>query len=184
MIYLLKKELKFDGSLLLQLAIARLPQIPITLDIRKFAFNTMIHQVNKTLHPSQLEGVLKTLFIELPVKILRFIPSTGRSGVVWVYLENEISATKRATFLSFADVLEAFSIWIETLNMMALAIWQRLHISMTIWSLVEIDDLLHHKKYGWVNLVEKQRSQNGWLRFWIETKNSLEIVEPWEIEVF
>ncbi len=144
----------------------------------------MIHQVNQTLHRSQLEAVLKTLFVKLPLKILRFIPSTGRSGVVWVYLENEISATRRATFLSFADVLEAFCIWIETLNLMALAIWQRLHISMTIWGLVNENDLLYHRKHGWVNLIEKQKSQNGWLRFWIETKNSIEIVEPWEIEVF
>lgn len=144
----------------------------------------MIHQVNKTLHPSQLEGVLKTLFTKLPLKILRFISRAGRSGVVWVYLENEISQTRRATFLSFAELLEAFYIWIETLNLMALAIWQRMHISRTIWNLANQNDLLHHQKYGWVTLIEKQKSSNGWLRFWIETKNSIEIVEPWSIEVF
>lgn len=67
---------------------------------------------------------------------------------------------------------------------MALAIWQRMHISRTIWNLANQNDLLHHQKYGWVTLIKKQKSSNGWLRFWIETKNSIEIVEPWSIEVF
>ena len=143
----------------------------------------MIHQVNKTLHRSQLEGVLKTLFVNKPLKILRFIPSTGRSGVVWVHIENEISGKRRATFLSFADVLEAFCAWLETLNIMVLAIWQRMHISKTIWHMVNECDLLHHKKYGWVDLIKKQW-KNGWLEFKIKTKDSIEVIEPCEIEIF
>ena len=142
----------------------------------------MIHQVNKTLHRSQLEAVLKTLFVKLPLKILRFIPSTGRSGVVWVYVENEISGRRRATFLSFADVLEAFCAWLETLNIMVLAIWQRMHISKTIWQMVNERDLVHHKKYGWVDLIKKQIS-DGWLQFRIKTKDGIEIIEPCEVEI-
>ena len=143
----------------------------------------MIHQVNKTLHRSQLEAVLKTLFVNKPLKIIRFIPSTGRSGVVWVYLENEILEIRRATFLSFANVLEAFCAWLETLNIMVLAIWQRMHISQTIWQIVNERDLLHHKKYEWVDLIKKQ-ILNGWLQFRVKTRDSIEIIEPCEIEIF
>ncbi len=77
--------------------------------------STMLSQINKILNSEQLEAVLKTLFCDRPVKILRIIPATGRSQVSWIHLENTVSGQRLATFISFQDLIASFWEWLAVL---------------------------------------------------------------------
>ena len=84
----------------------------------------MLSRINKILNSEQLEAVLKTLFRDRPVKILRIIAATGRSQVSWIHIENTVSGKKLATFISFQDLIDSFWEWLRVLEMFALAAWE------------------------------------------------------------
>ena len=61
--------------------------------------------INQLLEPVQLESVLTTFLQSKSVKLLRVIAATGRSKVTWLYYECNLTGRKRATFVSFADLI-------------------------------------------------------------------------------
>ncbi|GAB4551292.1 MAG: hypothetical protein Tsb0014_45590 [Pleurocapsa sp.] len=100
----------------------------------------MISRINKILNSQQLEAVLRTLFPDRPVKILRIIAATGRSQVCWVHLENTISGRRIATFLPFKDLIVSFWQWLAVLEVFALATWEINNIATCVWNLVNVGD--------------------------------------------
>ena len=76
--------------------------------------NIIARSVNQLLPVEYLKSVLETLIVNRPLKLLRFIPQTGRSKVAWIYVENTLNKSRYSTFISFADLLESFLCWLET----------------------------------------------------------------------
>jgi hypothetical protein len=99
----------------------------------------MITQLNRILQPEQILEILKTLFINRPVKILRTIARTGKYGqsVPWVYMECEITGNRRATFVSLADILEGFWAWLECANLLLMSVIEVATLNRAIWAAVE-----------------------------------------------
>ena len=67
---------------------------------------------------------------------------------------------------------------------MALALFQKKAICEVVYLCLDIGDRVYHSKYGWGKIVEKQRTERiKQPRFWIETRNTIEVVQPWEISI-
>ncbi|MDJ0594272.1 MAG: hypothetical protein QNJ72_30560 [Pleurocapsa sp. MO_226.B13] len=140
--------------------------------------------INRLLSSEQIEAILCTLLINCPVRILRVIARTGKfaQSVSWVYIENEITEQRSSTFISFADLEEAFWAWLETVKLLALAVWQRIGISKAVWAIVPVGAKVHHRQLGWCRVVEKDLSQSQHLpRFWVEIDDRLEKVDPCQV---
>ena len=143
--------------------------------------------INRILHNEQIEQVLRTLLINKPVKLLKFIARTGRNStsVPWIYIENEITGERMSTFVSMKDVFLAFWTWLETAQVLFLAFWQRISISKVIWQYVEIGETVYNQGYGWVKVVDKDWTEGkGIPRFWIDTGDRLETLMPCQVELF
>ena len=85
----------------------------------------MLNQINRILQPEQLAEVLGTLFVNRPIKIIRTIARTGKyaQSVPWVHYECELTGMRRATFISFQDLLQGFWAWLECANLMLMTLW-------------------------------------------------------------
>ena len=70
----------------------------------------MTHQINRILSDEYTTKILKFIFKNRAVKILRTIARTGRhnTSVPWVYYKNEITQNKFSTFISLKDLLQNF----------------------------------------------------------------------------
>ena len=144
-------------------------------------FNMAI-RLNRILDDLQLTQILTTIFRNSPgVVVKRAIARTGRnqSSVPWVYLFNEITQRYTATFISFNDLLENFWLWMDTIELMATALFQRQAISEVIYQCLEEGDRVYSRLHGWAIVVLKERSESKRLpRIWLELEDRLEIVEP------
>ena len=141
----------------------------------------MAIRLNRILDDRQLTEVLTRIFLNQPIKVVRAIARTGRnqSSVPWVYLFNEITQRYTATFISFDDLLENFGEWLDTIELMAIALLQRQAISEVIYHCLEEGDRVYSRLHGWAVIVLKERSESKRLpRIWLELEDRLEIVEP------
>ena len=144
-------------------------------------FNMAI-RLNRILDDLHLSQILTTIFRNSPgIVVIRAIARTGHHGtsVPWVYLFNEISGRYTATFISFDDLLENFWLWLDTIELMAIALFQRRAISEVIFRCVEEGDRVYSRLHGWAIVVFKERSESKRLpRIWLELEDRLEIIEP------
>ena len=141
----------------------------------------MTIRLNRILDDQQLTEILTRIFLNQPVKVVRAIARTGRnqSSVPWVYLYNEITNRYTATFISFGDLLGNFWAWLDTIELMAIALLQRRAISEVIFHCVEEGDRVYSRLHGWAIIVLKERSESKQLpKIWLELEDRLEIVEP------
>ena len=142
-------------------------------------------RINRILDDTAIAQILERLFINRPIKIIRTISRTGRNSISWVHYENEVTGQRLATFVSFEDLLRSFWIWLETVNLMAIAIFQRQAISEVVFAVVEVGERVFLSPYGWVEIIDKDRSETlKQPRLWIESSDSLDIVEPCYVEIF
>ena len=144
-------------------------------------------RLNRILDSEQITDILKTLFINRPIKIIRVIARSGRGGssVPWVYLKNEITGDRVATFISFQDLLHNFWAWLETVKLLVIAHFQRQAISKVVWFFVNQGDRVYHRTLGWGIVVEKQLSVSSKIpRFWLDLEDRIEIIEPCFVEIF
>ena len=140
--------------------------------------------INRLLHQDQLEAVLNVLF-QGKIKILRVIARTGKylQGTCWVYFESAWG--KRATFVSFDDLLKAFLTWLETIKVMFLAMNAKIAISKVIWQLADVGDTIWCDRYGWVELVDRDWTESrGIPVWWIASGEQLDKIMPCEAEIF
>lgn len=114
------------------------------------------------------------------------IPRTGKykQSCPWVYLENEITGDRMATFLPLKDLLTAFWNWLETAELLFKALWEKIAISKFIWQFVEIGEMVLYKG-AWCEVVDKDFTcSKGIPRFWIADSDRIKTVMPWEVQVF
>ena len=137
--------------------------------------------VNRLLHQDQLEAVIN-LLLGGKVTVLRIIARTGkyRQGTSWVYFES--IAGRRATFVSFDDLLEAFFAYLETIQIMFLSLNARVAISKVIWQLADVGDAVWCDRYGWVEIVDRDWIK-GVPRWWIAIGEQLEKIMPCEAQI-
>ena len=138
-------------------------------------------RLNRILDDRQLTEILARIFLNQPIKVVRAIARTGHHGtsVPWVYLFNEITQRYTATFISFDDLLENFWIWLDTIELMTIALFQRQAISEVIFRCVEEGDRVFSRLHGWAIVVFKERSESkGLPRIVLELEDCLEIIEP------
>ena len=142
---------------------------------------------NRILFAEQTELVLRTLLINRPLKLIKFLAKTGkyRQSCPWIYVENEITGDRYSTFVSLDDFLRAFWTWIETAQVMFMAFWQRIAISKVVWSLLDVGEEVYNAGYGWGKIVEKIWDK-GIPRFAIafERGNRIENIISCEVEIF
>ena len=138
--------------------------------------------VNRLLHQDQLAAVIN-LLLGGKVTILRIIARTGkyRQGTSWVYFES--IAGRRATFVSFDDLLEAFFAYLETIQIMFLSMNTKIAISKVIWQLANVGDTVWCDRFGWVEIVDRDFNK-GVPRWWIAIDEQLEKIMPCEAQVF
>ena len=139
------------------------------------------------MHTEQLEAVIKTLLSDYPVSVIRVIPRTGkyRQSVPWVHLENNLNGSRMATFVSFDSILRAFWRWLETAEVMVMALFQRIAISKVIWQLVEVGDEIFTTKHGYGKVADKDFTESkGIPRFWVMYRDCLDVAMPYEVEIF
>ena len=143
--------------------------------------NIIARSVNQLLPVEYLKSVLETLIADRPLKLLRFIPQTGRSKVAWIYVENTLNKSRYSTFISFADLLDSFFCWLETAKLTLMAYWQKAVISRIIEPLYEVGDLVYSPGWGIVEILDKDSTHNETVpRLWIETEYSIERILPCE----
>lgn len=145
--------------------------------------------INRILNDEHLTSILNYIFIDRPVSIIRTISRTGRnkSSVPWVYYVNEITGQKFSTFISFQDLLENFWVWLESVNLFAIAFFQRQKISEVVWHFVKVGDHVFSLQHGWGTIIEKQiLDASRQRRLWIdlESDSQIEIIEPCMVEIF
>ena len=144
----------------------------------------MYSQITRLLDGDTIDSIIRTIFIDKPLTILKTAARMGRSGVGWIYVQNDITGQKRASFLSFDVLLEGFWVWLSTVKLMAIALVKRMTIAEVIYNFVNEGDRVYHQQLGWVDVVEKDRTINAELpRFWVETEGSISIVNTWEVSV-
>ena len=97
--------------------------------------------INRILDDEYITNILNYIFINRPVSIIRTISRTGRnkSSVHWLYYVNEITG-QFSTFISFQDLLQNFWVWLESINLFAIALFQRQKISEVVWHFVKVGD--------------------------------------------
>lgn len=130
----------------------------------------MVSRINKILNSQQLLAVLKQVFKNRPVKILRIIAATGRSQVSWIHIENTVSGRRLASFISFKDLITGFWHWLEVLELFALAAWELSNIATCVWNLVAVGDTVFDRQTNRQGTIveknsNKPRSQN---KLWID----------------
>ena len=145
--------------------------------------------VNRILDDEYITKILNCIFINRPVSIIRTISRTGRnkSSVPWLYYVNEITGQKFSTFISFQDLLQNFWVWLESVNLFAIAWFQRQKISEVVWHFVKVGDHIFSLQHGWGTIIKKQISDAfGQKRLWIdlESNSQIKIVEPCMVEIF
>ena len=150
----------------------------------------MTHQINRILSDEYTTKILKFIFKNRAVKILRTIARTGRhnTSVPWVYYKNEITQNKFSTFISLKDLLQNFWVWLETVNLFAIAFFKRLAISEIIYRyFVNEGDHVFCQRLGWGRIIEKNITEKlKHPQLWIELESNfqIEIVEPCFVEIF
>ena len=145
----------------------------------------MTLQINRILDDSAIAQILDKLFVNRPVKILKTISRIGRNQISWIHYSNEITGQRFATFVSFADLLRSFWLWLETVNLLAIALFQRQAISEVVWHFVGEGDLLYSRLHGWGLVIEKDRTESlKQPRLWLELEDSVEMLEPCFVEIF
>ena len=136
---------------------------------------SIARRVNQLLPPQLLKSVLETLIINSPLKLLRFIPQCGRSKVAWIYVENTLTSSRRATFISFAELLESFLSWLEVAKLTLFAWWQKVIISRIVEPLFAVGDRVYTSTWGVVEVLDKDWTHNDTVpRLWIETEDTIE----------
>ena len=149
----------------------------------------MTLQINRILNDEQTTEILNFIFVNKPIKVLRSIARTGRNNtsVPWLYYVNEITQQRFATFISLQNLLSSFWIWLETINIFAIAFVIRKQISAIMWNFVNEQDHVFSLQHGWCRIIKKEISVvSGHQQLWIKSEkdNSIEIVEPCTVEVF
>ena len=145
----------------------------------------MTPRINRILDDTAIAQILERIFINRPIKVLRTISRTGRNSISWLHYENEVTGQRLATFVSFEDLLRSFWIWLESVNLMAIALFQRQAISEVVFAVVEVGDSVFSQLHGWVEVIDKDRSETlKQPRLWIESSDSLDVVEPCTVEIF
>ena len=143
--------------------------------------NIIARSVNQLLPVEYLKSVLETLIADRPLKLLRFIPQSGRSKVAWIYVENTLDNSRYSTFVSFKELLDSFLCWLETAKLTLMAFWQKAVISRIIEPLYAIGDKVYSPGWGIVEILDKDMTHNESVpRLWIETENSIERILPCE----
>lgn len=141
--------------------------------------NIIARSVNQLLPVEYLKSVLETLIANRPLKLLRFIPQTGRSKVAWIYVENTLNKSRYSTFISFADLLASFFCWLETAQIALMAFWQKVIISKIVAPLFAVGDRVYTPGWGIVEILDKDWTHNETVpRLWIETEDSIERILP------
>ena len=141
-------------------------------------------RINRILQPEQLHSILETLFINRPIKILRTIARTGKyaQSVPWVHWECEITGMRRATFISFQDLLDSFWVWWESASTFALALWEVSIIAKVIWSVLPVGSWVYHNNIGKAQIAAKDISRKtGKLRFWLRANDRAYVAYPIDI---
>ena len=137
-------------------------------------------QLNRKLDDSLLFQVLDRLFCNSPVTIIKAIARTGKyaQSVPWVWLRHEISGQTWATFISLDDLLQGFFDWLDTVELMMLALFQKNAIAEIIYAVIKEGDRTYSRKLGSVTVIEKERSVFvGLPRVWVETEDAIAVVD-------
>jgi hypothetical protein len=144
------------------------------------------HQINRNLHHEQVKAVLEFVFVNRPLKLIKVLATTGKynQSVPWVYYECELTGMRRATFISFQDLLEAFWSWLETINLLAISLWERNAVSREIWSAIEAGESIYHKCLGWAQVIEKDFDRRDFPRFWVRIDGETGAIAPYEVVGF
>lgn len=145
----------------------------------------MLNQINRILQPEQIAEILDTLFVNRPIKILRTIARTGKysQSVPWVHYECQLTGMRRATFISFQDLLKGFWAWLECANLMLMTLWEVNAVTKIIWSVLRVGTWVYHKSIGKSQIVEKDTDKNGKLRLWLRNRGTSYAVSPLELAV-
>ena len=145
----------------------------------------MALRLNRILDDIQIDQILKTIFCNKPITVLKTIARTGRnkSSVSWVYLQHDVTLTRTATFISFDELIANFFIWLDTIELMAIAIFQRRAIDEAAYLYFQEEDRVYSRQHGWGVILKKERSESLKLpRFWLELNDRIEIVEPCTVQ--
>ena len=144
--------------------------------------NIIARSVNQLLPVEYLKSVLETLIADRPLKLLRFIPRTGRNQIVWIYVENTLNHSRYSTFISFADLLDSFLCWLETAQIALMAFWHKAVISKIVEPFYAVGDKVYSSAWGIVEILDKDLTHNESVpRLWIETEDSIEKILPCEV---
>ena len=145
----------------------------------------MAIKLNRILDNTQIDQILKTIFCNKPITVLRTIARTGRnrSSVSWVYLQHDLTLTRTATFISFDELLANFFIWLDTVELMAIAIFQRQALNEAMYLIFQEEDRVYSCQHGWGIIVKKQRAEANKPRFWLELNDSIKVIEPCTVQV-
>ncbi len=145
----------------------------------------MAIKLNRILDDTQIDQILKTIFCNKPITVLRTIARTGRnrSSVSWVYLQHDLTLTRTATFISFDELLTNFLIWLDTVEIMAIAIFQRQALNEAMYLIFAEEDRVYSCQHGWGIIVKKQRAEANKPRFWLELNDSIKVIEPCTVQV-
>ena len=146
----------------------------------------MAIRLNRILDDTQIDRILKTIFCNKPITVLRTIARTGRnqSSVSWVYLQHDVTQKRTATFISFNELLENFFIWLDTVELMAIAIFQRQALNEAMYLIFQEEDRVYSRQYGYGIIVKKERTEFKKLpRFWLDLDDTIATVEPCTVQV-
>lgn len=141
-------------------------------------------RLNRILDDTQIDALLKTIFCNQPITVLKTIARTGRnrSSVSWVYLQHDLTLTRTATFISFNDLVDNFFIWLDTIELMAIALFQRRAISEVAYLYFQEEDRVYSREWGWGIIVKKERLNNS-PRFWLLVDDAIALVEPCTVQL-
>lgn len=116
----------------------------------------MAIKLNRILDDIQIAQILRTIFCNKPITVLRTIARTGRnrSSVSWVYLQHDLTLTRTATFISFDELLANFFIWLDTVELMAIAIFQRQALNEAMYLIFAEEDRVYSRQYGYGIIVK------------------------------
>lgn len=147
---------------------------------------SMTIRLNRILDDVQIDQIHRTIFCNQPITVLRTIARTGRnnSSVSWVYLQHNITLTRTATFISFDELLNNFFIWLDTIELMAIALFQRSALNEAIYLILDEEDRVYSCQHGWGIIVKKERTEFKKLpRFWLELDEYIASVEPCTVQI-
>lgn len=90
---------------------------------------------------------------------------------------------RRATFISFQDLLKGFWAWLECANLMLMTLWEVNAVTKIIWSILRVGIWVYHKSLGRSQIVEKDTNKKGKLRLWLRNRGRSYAVSPLELAV-